>query len=103
MLTFSNENLTAKIKKDLGVDTTGQDFLPFPDLKQSVRDDVEKLRNSDLIPDDIVVSAARSTASTRASFARTCRAHSSARGLPFRRLRPSYPGTRMLRTFLLGE
>jgi carbonic anhydrase len=40
------------------VDTTGQDFLPFPDLKQSVRDDVEKLRNSDLIPDDIVVSGA---------------------------------------------
>lgn len=51
MLTFSNENLTAKIKEDLGVDTTGQDFLPFPDLKQSVR-------NSDLIPDDIVVSGA---------------------------------------------
>jgi carbonic anhydrase len=49
MPTFSNENLT-KIKEDLGVDTTGQDFLPFPDLKQSVR-------NSDLIPDDIVVSA----------------------------------------------
>ncbi len=51
MLTFFNENLTAKIKGDLGVDTTGQDFLPFPDLKQSVR-------NSDLIPDDIVVSGA---------------------------------------------
>ena len=51
ILTFSNENLTAKIKEDLGVDTTGQDFLPFPDLKQSVR-------NSDLIPDDIVVSGA---------------------------------------------
>ena len=51
MLTFSKENLTAKIKEDLGVDTTGQDFLPFPDLKQSVR-------NSDLIPDDIVVSGA---------------------------------------------
>jgi carbonic anhydrase len=58
MLTFSNENLTAKIKEDLGVDTTGQDFLPFPDLKQSARDDLEKLRNSDLIPDDIVVSGA---------------------------------------------
>ena len=58
MLTVSNENLTAKIKEDLGVDTTGRDFLPFPDLKQSVRDDVEKLRNSDLIPDDIGVSGA---------------------------------------------
>ena len=58
MLTFSNENLTAMIKEDLGVDTTGRDFLPFPDLERSVRDDVEKLRNSDLIPDDIVVSGA---------------------------------------------
>jgi carbonic anhydrase len=59
MLTFSNDDLTAKIKEDLGVDTTGRDFLPFPDLERSVRDDdVEKLRNSDLIPDDIVVSGA---------------------------------------------
>lgn len=51
MLTFSNGNLTAKVKKDLGVDTTGQDFLPFSHLKQSVR-------NLDLIPDAIVVSGA---------------------------------------------
>ena len=58
MLTFSNEDLTAKIKEDLGVDTTGRDFLPFSDLEQSVRDDVEILRNSDLIPDDITISGA---------------------------------------------
>ena len=58
MVTFSNEDLTAKIKEDLGVDTTGRDFLPFSDLEQSVRDDVETLRNSDLIPDDISISGA---------------------------------------------
>jgi carbonic anhydrase len=58
MLTFSNEDLTAKIKEDLGVDTTGRDFLPFSDLEQSVRDEVETLRNSDLIPDDISISGA---------------------------------------------
>ena len=58
MLTFSNEDLTAKIKEDLGVDTTGHDFLPFSDLEQSVRDDVETLRSSDLIPDDISISGA---------------------------------------------
>lgn len=58
MLTFSNEDLTAKIREDLGVDTTGQDFLPFSDLEQSVRDDVETLRNSELIPDDILISGA---------------------------------------------
>ena len=58
MLTFSNEDLTAKIKEDLAVDTTGRDFLPFSDLEQSVRDEVETLRNSDLIPDDISISGA---------------------------------------------
>lgn len=58
MLTFTNEDLTAKIKEDLGVDATGRDFLPFSDLEQSVRDDVERLRNSDLIPDDIYISGA---------------------------------------------
>ncbi|MDP9456115.1 MAG: carbonic anhydrase [Actinomycetota bacterium] len=56
MLTFSNEDLTAKIKEDLGVDASGQDFLPFSDLEESVRGDVEKIRASDLIPDDISVS-----------------------------------------------
>ncbi|CAN5268277.1 carbonic anhydrase [soil metagenome] len=58
MLTFQNEDLIAKIKEDLGVEVTLRDFLPFPDLEQSVRDDVETLRNSDLIPDDISVSGA---------------------------------------------
>jgi carbonic anhydrase len=58
MLTFSNQDLTAKIREDLGVDTTGRDFLPFSDLEQSVRDDVETLRNSELIPDDITISGA---------------------------------------------
>ena len=58
MLTFSNEDLTAKIEEDLGVDATGRDFLPFSDLEQSVRDDVETLRNSDLIPDGVLVSGA---------------------------------------------
>ena len=58
MLTFRNVDLTAKIKEDLGVDTTGRDFLPFPDLEQSVRDYVETLRRSELIPDDIQISGA---------------------------------------------
>lgn len=55
MMTFSNEVLAAKIKEDLGVDATGRDFLTFSDLEQSVRGDVETLRNSDLIPDDISI------------------------------------------------
>jgi len=58
MLHFINEDLTAKIKEDLGVDTIGRDFLPFSDLEQSVRDDVETLRNSDLMPNEISISGA---------------------------------------------
>ena len=58
MLTFRNEDLTAKIKEDLGVDTSGQDFLPVSDLEEGLREDVDKIRSSDLIPDDILVSGA---------------------------------------------
>ena len=55
MLTFKNEDLIAKIKEDLGADASGWDFLTFADLEQSVRDDVETLRASDLIPDDVSI------------------------------------------------
>ncbi len=58
MLTFQNEDLDAKIRDDLGVDTSGRDWLPFSDLDQSVRDDVQMLRSSDLIPENITVSGA---------------------------------------------
>ncbi len=58
MLTFENEDLMAKIREDLGVDATGHDFLPFPDLEQSVHDDVETLRRSEFIPDDVQISGA---------------------------------------------
>ena len=58
MLTFKNEDLAAKCREELGVDVAGQDFLPFGDLEQSVRDDVETLRSSPLIPSDIPVSGA---------------------------------------------
>jgi Carbonic anhydrase len=58
MLTFQNADLAAKIKADLGVDVGDRDFLPFSDLEQSVRDDVEAVRNSPLIPNDIPVSGA---------------------------------------------
>lgn len=58
MQTFSNEDLAAKIMEDLGVDASGQDFLPFSDLEESVREDVRKLRASELIPDGIEVRGA---------------------------------------------
>ena len=58
MLTFTNEQLAAKIQADLGVDVSGQDFLPFADLEQSMRDDVAFLRHSPLIPKNIPISGA---------------------------------------------
>lgn len=58
MITFRNEDLRAKIQTDLGVDVGGRDFLPFTDLEQSVRDDVETIRESALIPKSITISGA---------------------------------------------
>src|SRR5262245_50488295 len=58
MLTFQNSDLAAKIQADLGADAAGWDFLPFSDLKQSVRDDVARLRESPFIPKDIPISGA---------------------------------------------
>ena len=58
MLTFRNEDLVQKIREDLGADASGHDFLPFSDLERSVRDDVEAVRGSELIPDDVPVAGA---------------------------------------------
>src|SRR3954465_9669497 len=40
MLTFTNSDLHAKVKKELDADSSSIDFLPFTDLEESVREDV---------------------------------------------------------------
>src|SRR5437764_4618622 len=55
MLTFKNEDLYEKVRQDLGADASDIDFLPFPDLEQSVRDDVQFLKDSPLVPDDVSI------------------------------------------------
>lgn len=55
MMSFENEDLAAKIQEDLGVDASGHDFLTFSDLEQSVRDDVETLKSSELVPGDVTI------------------------------------------------
>jgi len=55
MLTFRNEDLHAKVQQDLGQDASDIDFLPFPDLDDNVRADVELLKGSPLIPDTIEI------------------------------------------------
>ncbi|MDQ8819710.1 beta-class carbonic anhydrase [Streptococcus ruminantium] len=56
--TFTNEKFTAQLKRDLGVDVGNQDFLPFTDIEDSVREDIALLKNSPLIPDTIEISGA---------------------------------------------
>lgn len=56
--TFTNEDFVVQLKRDLGVDVTGQDFLPFTDIEESVREDIALLKQSPLIPDDVEISGA---------------------------------------------
>src|SRR2546421_6917815 len=50
MLTFTDDALHEKVKKELSADADHIAFLPFKDLEQSVRDDITFLRSSSLIP-----------------------------------------------------
>lgn len=56
--TFTNESFRRQLKEDLGVDVSHQDFLPFTDIEESVREDMALLRQSPLIPDDVFISGA---------------------------------------------
>ena len=58
MLTFENQDLVDKIRDELGADASAIDFLPFSDLEQSVQDDVEALRRSELVADDVSIAGA---------------------------------------------
>jgi len=55
MLTFTNDQLREKLHDELGVDATSIDFLPFSDVAQSVRDDLDTIRTSPLLPKEIPV------------------------------------------------
>jgi carbonic anhydrase len=56
MLTFTNDDLRSKLKDETGADASHIDFLPFPDLEQSVRDDVAAILSSPFIDDSVRVS-----------------------------------------------
>ena len=51
MLTFTNDDIHTKLADEAGADATGIDFLPFPDLDESVHESLERVRSSDLLPD----------------------------------------------------
>lgn len=50
MLTFTNPDLHAKVRQELGADASHIDFLPFSDVEESVREDMALLLSSPLIP-----------------------------------------------------
>ena len=56
--TFQNKDFQEQLKRELGVDVSDQDFLPFQDIDESVREDMRLLKDSPLIPDDVVISGA---------------------------------------------
>ena len=56
--TFNNEDFQEHLKCELGVDVSGQDFLPFQDVEESVREDIKLLRECPLSPDDVIISGA---------------------------------------------
>ena len=62
MLTFKNQDAEGIVRKNLGEEGVtalrgfGNDFQPFSDLEQSVKDDVALLKGSKLIPDSVNVS-----------------------------------------------
>jgi carbonic anhydrase len=59
MLTFTNDVIRQKLAEDLGPEagTAAQevDFLPFPDVEQSVRDDIAAIKASPLLRKDVPV------------------------------------------------
>lgn len=55
MLTFKNEDVQSKLKNDTGHDASHIDFLPFGDLKESVRKQLKTVRDNPLIPNEIPV------------------------------------------------
>ena len=56
--TFENEGFRQHLKKELGVDVGDRDFLPFQDIEESVREDMKLLKDSPLIPEDVIISGA---------------------------------------------
>ncbi|KAH9221556.1 beta carbonic anhydrase clade D [Leptodontidium sp. 2 PMI_412] len=62
MLTFKNADAASIVAKNLGEEATAElsafngDFQAFPDLETAVKDDVEFLKGSKLIPDSVAIS-----------------------------------------------
>lgn len=56
MQTITNESMREELGRDLGADVSHIDFLPISDPDETVRGDVDAIRNSPMIRNDINVS-----------------------------------------------
>ncbi len=56
MLTFSNADLHHHLASETGFDATHIDFLPFSDIADSLREDIDAIRSSPYLPPHAVVS-----------------------------------------------
>ena len=55
MLTFNNRDLRQKVREDLGQDTGEFDFLPFKNLDDSVREDIDFLQATQLLDPETLI------------------------------------------------
>jgi carbonic anhydrase len=62
MLTFKNADAAGIVEKNLGPEAAEElkskvpDFLPFPDLEGSAKDDIAFLKGTKLVPDSVTIS-----------------------------------------------
>jgi carbonic anhydrase len=55
MVTFTDESIRTKLRRERQIDADHVAFLPFSDLDQSVRDDLAAYQRSALVRQDILV------------------------------------------------
>jgi carbonic anhydrase len=56
MLTFSNDDLRARLRSEADADASEVDFRPFVDLRESVRESLRAVRESQFLPDSLELS-----------------------------------------------
>jgi carbonic anhydrase len=56
MLTFSNDDLRARLRSEADADASEVDFRPFVDLRESVRESLRAVRESAFLPDSLELS-----------------------------------------------
>jgi carbonic anhydrase len=56
MLTFSNDDLRARLRSEADANASEVDFRPFVDLRESVRESLRAVRESAFLPDSLELS-----------------------------------------------